>query len=305
MKVFIVLVYLSIVSISGLKVIGAGMSRTGTRTLKKALEILYSTNDYRANVYHADIWLGKMDHIEKWTDYFDARINNKTAKLDLSEIYGPYEAATDVPTAFLWRELIEEYPNAKVILTIREENKWFRSYCNAINAVKIVANLDPKYYRILDEAVYRMMAHWIGSTELSTFDPFMPDNNACQYKELYMGKFNKHNKEVIQGVPKENLLIMNIADGHYDNWDELCAFLNLPIPSVPFPNTNKGNANEMLEASKPKISFDEKIEEIYIPSDHFVGQFSFDFLIFCMFCTLIYAYVMVERSRKVTAENLQ
>lgn len=60
------------------------MSRIGTRTLKKVLKILY-WKYYCTNVYHADIWLGKMDHIEKWTEYFDARINNKTA--DLSEIY--------------------------------------------------------------------------------------------------------------------------------------------------------------------------------------------------------------------------
>jgi hypothetical protein len=74
-----VLYYLSIVSVSGLKVIGVGMSRTGTRTLKRALEILFSTNDYHADVYHADIWLGKMDHIEIWKEYFDGSIRNKTA----------------------------------------------------------------------------------------------------------------------------------------------------------------------------------------------------------------------------------
>jgi hypothetical protein len=55
---------LSIVSVSGSKVIDVGMSRTGTRTLKKALEMLFSTNDYHADIYHADIWLGKMDHID-------------------------------------------------------------------------------------------------------------------------------------------------------------------------------------------------------------------------------------------------
>lgn len=49
----------------------AGWSRTGNRTLKKTLKILF-----HAEVYHADVWLGKLDHIDKWRDYFAAKIEN-------------------------------------------------------------------------------------------------------------------------------------------------------------------------------------------------------------------------------------
>jgi hypothetical protein len=95
-------------------------------------------------------------------------------------------------------------------------------------------------------------------------------------------------------VPKENLLIINIADDRYNDWKELCTFLNVPIPSIHFPNTNKGDANPMIETSKPKTFLDPKIEEINVPPDHLMGRFLFEFCIFGVLCGLMYAYMMVE-----------
>lgn len=195
--------------------------------------------------------------------------------------------------------MIGQYPNIKVILTIREENKWFRSWCNTVNAAKSLVAADPKFHEIKNEAVYRMYAQWMGSTEISTFDPFKIGNNACQHKELYIGRYNKHNEEVIQGVPKENLLILNIADVHYDDWEELCTFLEVPIPSVPFPHTKKGDANEMLETSKPKTFSEKKIEAINVPPDHLMGRFLFEFCIFGVLCVLIYVYMMGDIFRNL------
>lgn len=103
---------------------------------------------------------------------------------------------------------------------------------------------DPVYYNRLGEASLRFYAVWMTSIDMSTFDPFIFENDACQYKDLYMSRYIKHNEEVIQGVPKVNLLIMKL-DGQYDDREELSTFLNLPIPSVPFPNENKGDADVM------------------------------------------------------------
>jgi hypothetical protein len=279
---------------SGLKVIGAGMSRTGTNTLKKALEILL-----QAEVYHADVWLGKLDHIDRWKDYFAARIENKKIDFNWNEMYGSYEAATDQPTALLWKELMEEYPNAKVILTIRDEESWFQSYCNSCNKSKILAKSDQTFYNRMGEATMRFHAFWMNSIEPSYFEPFMGDNDMCHYKDMFMTRYKKHNEEVIQGVPKEKLLVMNIADGQNNSWEELCTFLNLPIPSVPFPHTNKGDANIMLETSKAKISLKRDDEEIYIPPPH--GKYLWCFLIFGILCVFIYA--LQANRAEVAAEN--
>lgn len=296
---YVLFAYFFIASVSGLKVIGPGMSRTGTRTLKFALEILFSRQDYDAKVYHSDVWFGKPDHIAAWKDYFAGKLQGKTVEFDLNSIYGMYEAGTDVPTALLWKELIEQYPKAKVILTVRDEEKWFQSWCNAINKVKDHAKINPKFHEILGEATVRMHAYYMNSTEMSTFDVFMPDNDACQYKDIFVDRYKRHNEEVIQVVPKENLLIINVADNHYDNWEELCTFLNVPIPSVPFPNTNKGDANQMVEESK--LNFFRSVieeEEAEYYGNNFVGWFLWRFMLVLIVCVLINSVAKAMKKSK-------
>jgi hypothetical protein len=171
-----------------------------------------------------------------------------------------------------------------------------------INDCKGPAKLDPVYYNRLGEASLRFYTVWMNSIEISTFDPFMLDNDACQYKDLYMGRCIKQNEEVIQGVPKENLLIMKL-DGQYDDWEELSTFLNLPIPSVPFPNKNKGDANVMIEASKAKLSSEGADQDIFSPPPH--GNFLEKIFlgILCVLSYYVFFGILSYRSEIISSDQ--
>ena len=100
----------------GLRVIGAGLSRTGTFSLKLALEQLgvgrcYHMHELFFHPEHAPIW----------------ERASAGAKVDWEQLFDGYAAACDAPRALFWRELSEFYPEAKVILTVRSPSEWYES----------------------------------------------------------------------------------------------------------------------------------------------------------------------------------
>ena len=200
------------------EVIGAGWGRTGTATLKKALQIL------GYNPCFDMIELLQEDHSEFWTRAFQGKAP------DFDEVFNngkvKYTATCDFPAALFWKEQLSRYPNAKVILTVRDGNKWYDSavdtiftgtpVCNdwfGLSAVKCIGMLPEKLAELLFEALFH--GDWS--------------------KENMIRKYNEHNDRVKKECPKEKLLILKVTDG----WKPLCDFLNKPIPSVPFPHENE------------------------------------------------------------------
>lgn len=187
-----------------LSVIGAGFGRTGTMSLKLALE---------------QLGLGPCYHMvevfknPKAPGYWEAAADG--LPVDWDEVFAGYGSTVDWPNATFYRELAEAYPQAKVVLTLRDPQAWFASTQATI--FKHDFNLQPGDFG-------RMTAKVIGRL----FDQRMHDEAHC------IEVFNRHNAAVQQAIPAERLLVYDVAEG----WAPLCAFLGVPEPDGPMPKAN-------------------------------------------------------------------
>ncbi len=198
-----------------MKIIGAGFSRTGTMSLKAALEQLgypcYHMEEVATNIKrgHAEIWVNALSQPDD---------------VDWDGLLHGYEAITDAPGCFFYEELMKAYPEAPVILTLRDGEGWWNSF--------------EKLYRVNHRLRFL------------TFLPFVRDFYALFAaildhaldgdisKENGIAAFERHNQAVKDAVPSERLLVYSVSEG----WEPLCAFLDEEVPEVPFPHTNSGVA---------------------------------------------------------------
>lgn len=191
-----------------LKVIGAGFGRTGTLSLKFALEKLgFNPCHHMMEVF------GKPEHIALWQDAAEGK------NVDWDAVFEGYEAAVDWPVCNFWQELAEKYPDAKFILSKRDPEKWYASGMNTIFRGMIGAGESP------EDAHTKMVCTLIRD---NTFGGDLTDKaNAIRI-------FEAHNQKVIDTLPKERLLVFEAADG----WAPLCEFLEVPVPEEDYPRTN-------------------------------------------------------------------
>ncbi|ORX53567.1 hypothetical protein DM01DRAFT_1287876 [Hesseltinella vesiculosa] len=224
-----------------LEVIGAGLSRTGTYSMHSALEILGLKTMHMATIF-AD----KNTDLGVWKQRLD---NPGEPAADWENVYGNFQAAVDVPTNFFYKgkkkkkkrqgahcQLMERYPNAKVILTTRSPESWAKSLKNTgIKYFSDISGLPEGHNRDVIEMVTK-------ATVAGRLPKDLVDSDA-HLIELYIN----HVEDVKRNVPADRLLVFNIGDG----WDELCEFLDKPIPDVPFPNSNNTeNFGRMFERLK-------------------------------------------------------
>ncbi|WP_218009256.1 sulfotransferase family protein [Herbidospora cretacea] len=203
-------------------VIGAGFGRTGTLSLKAALELLGFGPCY----HMADI----VEHprrVRQWLDVGDGR----TA--DWDAIFRGFRSAVDFPAVSYWRELTGHYPAAKVILTVRDPDAWYESaqqtiFHHQIEPRQLWRRLVHRLVlkRVPDYAQFPLMA-WT-TVAARVFDGRLDDRDHC------IEVFRRHNEEVRATIPAERLLVFECRQG----WEPLCRFLGVPIPDVPFPHVN-------------------------------------------------------------------
>jgi Sulfotransferase domain len=186
-----------------LKIIGAGLGRTGTVSLKIALEQLGV-----GRCYHMLELLANPAHMALWQKAVDGRP-------DWDAIFADYGATVDYPGCACWRELAAFYPAAKVVLTVRDPDAWFDSTQATIFSADTKETLaDPKF-----------------ATVAALMNRLHPD----RYDRVSMAAaFERHTRAVIGGIPKERLLVYQVGEG----WEPLCAFLGVPVPDMPFPRAN-------------------------------------------------------------------
>lgn len=186
----------------GLDVIGAGLGRTGTLSLKLALEQLgvspcYHTMEIAANVRTAlPLW---NDAIRRGPDW--------------DRIFKGYRATVDYPGCLFWRELMAHYPEAKVILTTRDPDSWFESVSETIFPSKRKGTLLGEQGLALSDFLRRDFGDRIGDRAFMT------------------AYFQRWNEAVIENVPADRLLVFDANDG----WDPLCAFLGIACPGTAYP----------------------------------------------------------------------
>ena len=194
---------------SGLKVIGAGYGRTGTLSLKNALEHV----GFRP-CYHMTELFGKPGADEQWEAITRGKV------VDWNTVFEGYQATVDWPACAVYKELMQAYPEAKVLLSVRDPDKWYESVYNTIYQV---SRRDPlsSHARMIQALI------WEG-----TFDGRFED------KTYAITVFQWHNEEVRQLVPAEKLLVYDVKEG----WEPLCAFLGVEVPvDTPFPHLNDRN----------------------------------------------------------------
>lgn len=191
-----------------IEVIGAGWGRTGTNSLKLALERLgYGTCHHMWEVARDPDRL-----VPLWTDALDGTP-------DWDAIFAGNRSAVDWPTAAFWNILAEVFPNAKVVLTTRAPEAWYASFAATIRQVLENPDGMPEHLRPGFRMARRSVQKSLG-----------PDWS----RETLVARFRAHEAEVRRTLPANRLLMFSPADG----WEPLCAFLKRPVPEDPFPNSN-------------------------------------------------------------------
>lgn len=186
-----------------LSVFGAGFGRTGTDSMKRALEILGFDP-----CYHMYEVLPHQDRIDTWA----AIANGATP--DWDQVFDGYKASVDWPAAHFWREISAHFPDAKIVLSVRSSDSWWKSMDNTILAV-MRANEKPSVLR------HQM------------FVPHVFKGNIDD-RDHVVGLYERHNAEVQAAFGPDRLLTYELGSG----WDPLCAFLNVEIPDQPYPSGN-------------------------------------------------------------------
>lgn len=217
-----------------MRLIGAGLPRTGTLTQKIALEMLglgpcYHMVDVLADLDQAALWERALDGEGPWEELFDG-----------------YGCTVDWPGGYFFKELMDVYPDAKVLLSVRGADEWERSMRQTVWAVRngdslirhlssAQAHISPQwaaFVRMIDRLVWKGQGTFASGHETA--------------QELIAG-MERHNDEVRATVPPERLLEWSVTEG----WERLCEFLEVPVPDAPFPHVNdsKEFADRVIDGS--------------------------------------------------------
>lgn len=188
-----------------LDVIGAGLGRTGTLSLKLALEHIGF-----GPCYHMVEVFSSPARSQEWVKAADGQ-------LEWEALFEGYAATVDYPGCVFWRELTAHYPHAKVILTVRDAGEWFESTQTTIFSRRNVERIAASPIRTFFE-----------KTVQRDYGDRLHD------REFMIEQFMRHNAEVERAIPKDRLLVYEVSQG----WEPLCGFLDIPVPDAPFPRAN-------------------------------------------------------------------
>ena len=211
-----------------LAIIGAGFGRTGTMSLREAL--------VRLGFGPCDHMLENFVHPERFALWRDAfRKKQGGEPIDWRPLLGGYRAIVDWPGAYFWRELIAAHPEAKVILTVRDPNRWYESCLATIFSmrVRMDESLPTRVMMRLLGLVLRPMRQGFRLTDEVIWNGTFADRFTDREHALRV--FSEHSREVQETVPQQRLLVFDVKQG----WQPLCAFLDVPVPDgEPFPHVN-------------------------------------------------------------------
>ena len=182
----------------GTRVLGVGLSKTGTTSLHRALGIL----GYRS------------------LHYDDRRLNDVVCGAEAHPDFRRYDdvdAVLDIPAAVFFEELLLAYPDAKCILTLRDEDAWWDS-------IRYHHDVHSPVRKREDDPFKWCLRHFVYGS-------------ASAHELLFRKRYREHNERVLLRIPSAQLLVMRLTEG--DGWEKLCPFLNEAVPGVPFPHGNR------------------------------------------------------------------
>ncbi|KER22417.1 hypothetical protein T265_14864, partial [Opisthorchis viverrini] len=234
---------------SPILVIGVGVERTGTKSLQEALEILY-----RSPCYHSsEIVQNHPEHVDVWLKIFTT---TKTAKKRqileelVKSVFDGYLATVGHPACTIYKQLLDIYPEAKVIITTRPSLQWLESMRETVLPSRRLLSKG-LLSRILERFVsvkgFGLMMH------RSTKYVYGKKTRQSSDKKM-LDAFERWMDDVIETVPSERLLIFQVEQG----WAPLCEFLQLPTPDVPFPHSNQRSETldtmDQLKTAKMRLA---------------------------------------------------
>ena len=193
-------------------VIGSGFGRTGTASLKRALEMLGF-----GPCHHMEEVMTNPDQVAHWQAYVAGE------PVDWDEVFEGYRAQVDWPGAHVWRELAAAYPDAKVIHSVRPEEVWWTSFSSTIGRMFVgykEMSLPDHVKAMMDAMDIAIINDTLGG------DP--------TDKQRALAAYRRRTEEVRAAIPPERLLIFDVTEG----WAPLCTFLGVPVPNEPFPRVN-------------------------------------------------------------------
>jgi len=200
-----------------LKIIGTGMSRTGTLSTKSALETLGF-----GPCHHMMELFANPAQVEIWAEVA------RCAPVDWEGVFDGYSSQVDFPGGRVWQQTINAFPEAKVLHTERPEDAWWASFSKTVLKVwahhaRLTRNMPPHVQDI-----------FVKLTPFYIDDTFggMPD------RETALAAYRRNNRLVREMVPADRLLVFTPSDG----WGPLCEFLGVPVPAAPFPRSNGRDA---------------------------------------------------------------
>jgi hypothetical protein len=186
-----------------LSVIGAGFGRTGTMSMKAALELLgfgpcHHMLEVNENPVQREIW----------------RAIAAGGKADWEVAFSGYQSCADWPAAFYWREVSAYYPQAKIILTTRSSESWYESVSKTIfPSVRSSEDVDSIGVKLIGQQIF---------------------GGKLEDKHHAIAIYEKNIADVKAAFGSDRLLIYAVGDG----WEPLCRFLDSPIPDAPYPRSN-------------------------------------------------------------------
>ncbi|MBO2453050.1 sulfotransferase family protein [Actinomadura barringtoniae] len=204
-------------------VIGAGLPRTGTTSMKAALDRLGF-----GPCHHMFEIIAHPEQVDRWLPLAYGK------PVDWDAVLAGYNATHDWPSGFFWRELAGAYPEAKVVLTVRDPDRWaisfktlMRNGAAAVDPDGVPENAAPMFRGM------QRMRPLLDRMRNETFDlesgraEDMPDAVA-------VAGYQRHIERVRAGLPPERLLVFDVREG----WEPLCGFLGVDVPDEPFPHLN-------------------------------------------------------------------
>jgi len=204
-----------------IKVIVAGVSKTGTESMSQALEIL----GY-GKCFHGFELIRNGRNL----DYFHELW--KTGTFNLEKIFDGFQSVSDIPAYCHFHDLTAAYPDAKIILTVRDLDSWFASVSATVfmNFPKVVTWISRPLGRIF--------------SSMEVFNKILAYRQDAVFNGFFQGKWNdpeeaklivkRWNEYLVSTIPSNKLLVHSFDHG----WEPLCRFLGKPVPDIPYPHTN-------------------------------------------------------------------
>jgi len=219
-----------------LRVIGVGFGRTGTTSLRSALGVLGL-----GPCYHMYEVIADARRIHQWLDIA------RGGAPDWPAVFEGYQSAVDWPVAAYWRELAAAYPDAKLVLTVRDPDSWYDSaratiFKPSIDAPRGLARLPLRLIEALSPDFRALLAMDRETIEQPLFEDRLAD------RTYMISVFTRHIEQVQAAFPTDRLLTFSGRQG----WAPLCEFLGVPVPDQPYPRDN--SSEDFFRTARPHIA---------------------------------------------------